>query len=117
VRDVPVIFAHHPVAPGSLSTQWTFEPGTVALIAVGATLYTVGRARLRRRGGDSVAKATRPLAFYAGLALLAIAVLSPVHAMGETLFSAHMGQHVLLTTVAAPLPLPDAPKRIKRPES
>jgi cytochrome c oxidase assembly factor CtaG len=104
-----VIFAHHPVAPGSLSTQWTFEPGTVALIAAGATLYAVGRARLRRRGGESVAKPTRALAFYAGLALLAIALLSPVHAMGETLFSAHMVQHLLLILGAAPLLVFGAP--------
>jgi len=61
--------------------------------------------------------------FLAGWATLALALLSPVHALGEALFSAHMVQHLVLIVVAAPLlaagaPLlaclwavPDAPRR------
>jgi putative membrane protein len=104
-----MILAHHPVAPGSLWTQWTFEPATVALVAAGALLYAVGRARLRRKGGRSVVTTARAVSFYVGLALLAIALLSPVHALGETLFSAHMVQHLLLILVVAPLLVFGAP--------
>ena len=42
-------------------------------------------------------------AFAAGWAVLALALLSPLHALGGVLFSAHMAQHELLMTVAAPL--------------
>jgi putative membrane protein len=35
--------------------------------------------------------------------VVALALLSPIHAFGETLFSAHMVQHLLLILVAAPL--------------
>jgi putative membrane protein len=42
-------------------------------------------------------------AFLAGLAVLAVTLLSPLHARGEALLSAHMVQHLLLTMVAPPL--------------
>ena len=41
--------------------------------------------------------------FAAGILTLAIALLSPVDALAETLFSVHMVQHLLLMIVAAPL--------------
>jgi putative membrane protein len=43
------------------------------------------------------------LAFIAGWIALFIALVSPVHPMGEVLFAAHMAQHELLMVVAAPL--------------
>jgi cytochrome c oxidase assembly factor CtaG/cytochrome c2 len=42
-------------------------------------------------------------AFAAGWFVLGIALVSPVHRLGSTLFSAHMVQHELLMVVAAPL--------------
>ena len=39
----------------------------------------------------------------AGWLTLALALVSPLHPMGEVLFSAHMTQHELLVVVAAPL--------------
>ena len=105
-----MILAHDPVAPGSVWLAWTFEPATVALIAAGAILYAVGRARLRRRGARTTPATTaRAVGFYAGLAFLAMALLSPVHALGETLFSAHMVQHLLLILLVAPLLVFGAP--------
>jgi putative membrane protein len=41
--------------------------------------------------------------FLAGWLVLALSLLSPLHALGGVLFSAHMTQHELLMTVAAPL--------------
>jgi cytochrome c oxidase assembly factor CtaG len=45
----------------------------------------------------------RALAFLAGWLTLAVAMLSPLHALGGALLSAHMVQHELLMLVAAPL--------------
>ena len=45
----------------------------------------------------------RALAFGAGIVALVVALVSPVDALGELLFSGHMVQHLLLTLVAAPL--------------
>ena len=43
------------------------------------------------------------VAFASGWVLLTLALLSPLHALGGVLFSAHMTQHELLMTVATPL--------------
>jgi putative membrane protein len=47
--------------------------------------------------------AARTAAFLAGIAVLAAALLSPLHAESERLLSAHMVQHLLLTLVVPPL--------------
>jgi putative membrane protein len=47
--------------------------------------------------------ATRAAAFGAGLLALFSALVSPLHALGSALFSAHMAQHVVLMLMAAPL--------------
>jgi cytochrome c oxidase assembly factor CtaG len=46
---------------------------------------------------------SRALTFYAGLATILIALQSPLDALADKLFWAHMIQHLLLLTVAAPL--------------
>jgi putative copper resistance protein D len=45
----------------------------------------------------------RTVAFLAGLATIAFALMSGIDAYDTTLFSIHMAQHLLLTLVAAPL--------------
>jgi putative membrane protein len=45
----------------------------------------------------------RIAAFAGGWAFLALALVSPIHALGEALFSVHMTQHEILMLVAAPL--------------
>jgi putative membrane protein len=104
---MPVIVLAHPgraLAPHDLWSAWTLEPAVVAALALLALLYTLGSARLVRR--------TRPgrgpgrwqsAAFWTGWAVLAVALVSPLDAMGGVLFSAHMVQHELLMAVAAPL--------------
>jgi len=47
--------------------------------------------------------------YLGGLATLAVALISPLDALGEALFSAHMGQHLALILVAAPLVALGAP--------
>jgi putative membrane protein len=96
------MLAHQVVAPSELAGSWTFEPAIVAGLGLGALVYGRGRARLRRRivGADATPRA---LAFYGGLVVLAAALLSPLEALGSTLFSAHMVQHLVLMLVAAPL--------------
>ena len=77
---------------------------TVALIALAALWYAAGVQRLWRRAGRGRGIARcHAAAFAAGIALLALAVLSPLHQAAETLLWAHMIQHELLMVVAAPL--------------
>ena len=73
-------------------------------LAIAAVLYGIGMARLQRR---TVAhrrdRRAQALAFWTGWAVLALALLSPLHHLGASLLAAHMLQHELLMIVAAPL--------------
>ena len=84
---------------------WNFEPSVVigtCLLVLGYAL-SIGPLRRRFRWGEAVAPA-RQLAFYAGCLCMFVALIGPLDVLGdEDLFSAHMGQHMLLTFVAAPL--------------
>jgi putative membrane protein len=83
----------------SLLASWTFEPLQLAPIAVIAVAYVV-RARTLARRGQPV-PGWRIALFALGIALLVIAVASPIAEIGETeLFSFHMTQHLLLGDLA-----------------
>jgi putative membrane protein len=56
-----------------------------------------------RRERSDAASNRRTLLFALGYLSLGLALVSPIHALGERLFSVHMVQHLLLTLVAPPL--------------
>ena len=97
------VFAHGGLFTHALA-HWTWEPVTLALLVLSAVLYGCGVrtlwARAGRGGGITMWQAG---AFSVGVAVLAIALLSPLAWLSEVLFSAHMTQHELLMLVAAPL--------------
>jgi putative membrane protein len=83
---------------------WGLEPGVIAPLALSATLYVRGVARLWR--GGHVGRGVRlweASCFGAGWLALVVALVSPLHPWGSVLFSAHMTQHEILMLVAAPL--------------
>lgn len=85
-------------------TSWSWEPSILAGLAVSATLYAVGWARLgRRAGGKARPPWWRLCSYLAGLATIALALLSPIATYSELFFSMHMAQHLLLVMIAAPL--------------
>src|SRR5438067_6297690 len=86
-----------PLAPHDLWGAWTFEPGVVIPLVLAAYLYLRG-ARLSR----GIA-ARQQACFWAGWTVLSLSLVSPLHPLGEALFSAHMAQHELLMLAAAPL--------------
>jgi cytochrome c oxidase assembly factor CtaG len=95
------------------SSNWQVEWPLVAIAVVGL-LYHLG-GRMSATASDA-GKRWRGVAFYAGLATLALAVSSPVDAYAPQLFWVHMVQHVLLMMVAPPLLLIGRPwPRIVRP--
>ena len=90
--------------PHDLWSAWTWSPPVLIGLAFGAWRYARGlRALWRRSGHGRVVTAWRAAAYYAGLFALFLALISPVDAIGEALFSVHMTQHLLLIMVAAPL--------------
>jgi putative membrane protein len=93
-----------PVTPDRLWSAWTFEPLVVLGLGAVALFYALGRQRLHARARDrSSTGRWQAISFWAGWLVLAVALLSPLHALGEILFSAHMAQHELLMVLAAPL--------------
>jgi putative membrane protein len=79
--------------------DWQLEPPSTT-IALFALLYAVGWLRRANRGGAARAQAAY---FAAGIAALVLALNSPLAALDDELFWAHMTQHVLLLVVAPPL--------------
>ena len=75
----------------------------LVLIVDLAILYRLGDERTVKPDRTRDSRRRRSLCFYASLAVLAIALCSPIDALSEKLFWVHMVQHVLLLVVAAPL--------------
>jgi putative membrane protein len=71
----------------------------MAYVAIAAMLYWVGGRGFRR----APQAPWRTAAFVGGLATIVLALDSPLDGYAETLFWAHMVQHVLLLTLAPPL--------------
>lgn len=83
----------------SLLTSWTFDPLQLAPTAALAFLYARRVARLARRGPPVAG--WRVFMFGLGLALVLVALVSPVDAFGEEQFLFfHMAQHVLIGDLA-----------------
>ena len=79
----------------SAGTTWSFEPLQLVPLAIGVFLYAK-RARTLARRGTPVAR-WRIALFALGIVLVAVALVSPVAALGEQeSFAFHMVQHVLL---------------------
>jgi putative membrane protein len=82
--------------------DWDVAIGGV--LTASSMLYATGLARLWREAGVGRGVGRLQVAcFAAGIGALIVALLSPLDALSDVLFSAHMGQHELLMLVAAPL--------------
>ena len=100
-------------------TAWSIDPLPVVGVALAGTLYAVGLRRSRRASlaqpGRPARRIPRSLAwwravcFYVGLAAILLALEGPLDHLAAELFTFHMVQHLLLTSVAAPLLLLGAP--------
>lgn len=83
--------------------RWTWTPGILLPLLVSGALYLAGWQRMRHAGAQRSLPGWQALCFAAGWATLALALLSPIHVLGELSLSIHMVQHELLMVIAAPL--------------
>lgn len=98
------------VAPHDIWSHWSAEPGVVLGILLGSVWYAAGvRALWRRSRRGRGVRRWQAWCYAAGMLTIAIALLSPLDAAAEAIFSAHMLQHLLLIVVAAPLIVLGAP--------
>lgn len=90
------------VAGSAAAVRW--DLAIAAMLAASLSLYVTGLVRLWRSAGRGHGiRAVNVAAFGGGIVALIVALLSPLDALSDVLFSAHMGQHELLMLVAAPL--------------
>jgi putative membrane protein len=82
--------------------RWTWSAGITAPLLATLVLYLIGWRRLRRRSSLPL-RNTQAAVFLLGWLVLTLALVSPLHALGERSFAAHMFEHELLMLVAAPL--------------
>jgi cytochrome c oxidase assembly factor CtaG len=88
----------------STGPVWTLDPWVLAALAFSGLIYSTGVRRLWRRAGfDRGIRLWQVLCFAAGWLAAAAALVSPLHALGEALFAAHMIEHEVLMVIAAPL--------------
>jgi len=90
--------------------NWSFDPFLIIAIVV-AAWHEIGLARLaaRSRPERNRERRLRSIWFYAGLAVLLIAVQSPIDYWADDYFFVHMIQHLLLMFAAPTLIVAGAP--------
>jgi cytochrome c oxidase assembly factor CtaG len=90
--------------------NWSFDP-FIIVVAVFVAWHEIGLARLAKRSRPERTRERRirSLWFYAGLAVLLLAVVSPVDYWSDSYFLVHMVQHLLLMFAAPSLVVAGAP--------
>ena len=109
----PRIVVAHPgllVAPHDALSSWGAPPLEMAMLILMTLWYCLGvRALWQRAGRGRGVSRLQVVGFISGTGVMWLALASPIDAMSEALFSAHMVQHLLLLVVAAPLMVIGAP--------
>lgn len=110
-----VVLAHggELTGPHDLLSTWSWDPLVIAAIITSCWWYAAGvRTLWRSAGVGGFVSRGQAAAFAAGIAVVVVALVSPVDPASEALFSVHMAQHVLLTLVAAPLFVVGSPLQV-----
>ena len=111
---VPGVVLAHGVTPFPASLTdvllaWTFEPSILLPLIAAALLYRWAAGVVRRDHPDNPVPLYRVWSWYLGLLVIFVALESPIGTYGDTLFTVHMVQHLLLVMLAAPLLAVGAP--------
>jgi len=92
--------------PGSgrlVDLPWNWEIWLLVCLGLAVFGYAYGLHRLNAHARSRIFGVLRMTSFAAGIITLFVALISPLDALDDQLFSAHMVQHLLLMMVAAPL--------------
>ena len=96
-------YAPPPDSIWSVLLAWQFEAHIILPLAATALIYHLAVRSVNAAHPHNHVPRLRYWSWMGGLAVLFIALASPIATYDTTLFSVHMVQHVLLTLVAAPL--------------
>lgn len=93
----------HPLVQ-ALFSAWEWRLDITLVLVSFAGLYTTGWWRLHtQRTNPKFANKKRLAAYWGGLVILALSLMSPIDPLGSQLFFMHMIQHMLFIMFAAPL--------------
>ena len=95
--------------------SWSWDPGILLLLAVATGVYVRRWRQARASDGPRGASGWRLVSFLGGIAMVFIALISPVDVLGSQIFAMHMAQHLLLADLAAILFILGFTKVILRP--
>jgi putative membrane protein len=96
--------AHDVSGALSSSLAWSYDPWLLTPLYIVGIGFYVGTQRVWHAAGFARGvRLAQVAAFWTGWLVLALAITSPLHWLGERLFSAHMIEHELMMVVAAPL--------------
>lgn len=94
--DNAIPYCGSPPVPGNAA--WNIDPILCALLALGAAAYFVAC-----RYSRCAPERHEQICFGFGWTILALALVSPICNLSVALFSARVGQHMIISLVAAPL--------------
>ena len=100
-----------------LSLAWPFNPGVTLFLLLLVILYLLGLRNARKHPAqEGAVKLRHIIAFFSAIFVMALVLLTPIDTIARTqLFSVHMAQLVLLTTLCAPLILFACPTTLLQP--
>ncbi|MGK9167454.1 cytochrome c oxidase assembly protein [Inquilinus limosus] len=107
---VPAVAFAHAGHDHGVGYPWTWDWWITGPLLLTVLLYAGGVLRLWCRAGSGRGVGCgRAAMFLTGWLALAAALVTPLHTLGERLFTAHMIEHEVLMVVAAPLLAPSRP--------
>jgi len=101
----------HGDASGPFWAAWSWNPPVLVLLLSAGLVYGAALRYLRQRERP-LPPAWQPIAFYAGLASAALALMGPLDLYNDELLTMHMLQHLVLIQVTAPLILLGRPVQL-----
>jgi putative membrane protein len=101
VQAAPIPYCGLPPAPAELWARWNLDPVLIAGLLIIVALYAWVAASARRQRHATAL--WREVLFYIGWATTAAALISPLCPLSVSLFAARVGQHMVLTLIAAPM--------------
>lgn len=94
----------HGIGDDAAGVEWTFDPWVVVPLALFGLLYALGIVKLWKRAsrGQTALWGRLALGVTGGLTLAA-ALMSPLHWLGEHIFTFHMIEHEIVMAISAPM--------------
>jgi putative membrane protein len=105
----------HVPGSGASWSAWSLEPSVIFGAAVVLALYAIGvRSVAASDAAERAVLPRRAASFAVGVALIVLALISPLDALTDDLLSLHMLQHVVLATLAPPFVILGLPPSLVR---